>query len=246
MTRHRYLYRPPPANHPALLRAVMVRSLAPVPPVVDLRGFCQAIRDQGQEGCCSGFATAAARELVWAKEAGISAVSYLSPAYLYARTRMTEGTFPHDSGATIVDEVSTLTNYGTCPEIDLPYTANPAEAPTPQDDVQAAPFRCGTPQRVGISPSYVESVLAQGQPVVIGMPVYESFEETGADGLIAIPGLNEQCLGGHALLVCGYNHAAARLTLRNSWTAQWGDNGYCYLPYSMIASFFEAWSIPLQ
>lgn len=41
----------------------------------------------------------------------------------------------------------------------------------------------------------------------------------------------EEFLGGHAMLVVGYDDEGGYLIVRNSWVEQWGDNGYCYLPY---------------
>ena len=221
--------------------------MAPSAPTADLRAFCLPPRDQGQEGCCSGFATAALREVSLAVLKGSLTYPALAPAYLYARTRMTEGTFPQDSGATIVDEVNTLENYGACPESVLPYTQNPAEAPTPAADVAAVPFRSGTPAQLDFStPSSIEAVLAQKQAVVFGMSVYQSFEQTGTDGLVPVPDTDhEACLGGHAMLIVGYDRSKQLFTVRNSWGTSWGDNGYCYLPYRMLDQFMEAWTIPL-
>jgi len=246
---HRFLYRPPPANHPALLKAVEPFRAAPsvLPPSVDLRPKFLLPRDQGPEGCCSGFSTAALREYVVALQTGNSNAFYLSPAYLYARTRMTEGTFPTDAGATIIDEVTTLQNYGVCPEVDLPYTGDASEAPTPQCDVQAVPFRSGAPLRVpsNLGAYFVQVVLAAGNPVVFGMPVTDSFEATGSDGIV--PPVSGQMLGGHALLAVGYLTIAGVLYIivRNSWGTSWGDSGWCYLPADQVASWLEAWTIPL-
>ena len=246
-TRRRYLYRPPPRNHPIFSRCVREAIVQPTPDECDCRSLFLPVRDQGQEGACSGFSTAALREYIVAKLHGLPAAQYLSPAYLYARTRMVEGAFPADAGATIADELNTLENYGVCPEVDLPYNQDPTEAPTPQDDVQAVPFRSGPPILVNhADPSFLESKLAQGMPIVFGMPVYESFENTGSDGLVALPNTTtEECLGGHAMLAVGYHRPAGRLIVRNSWGLGWGDNGICYLPYALVASFFESWTIPL-
>ena len=246
-THHRFLYRPPPRNHPALLRCALTRPLlAPPPPAVDLRPFFLPPRDQGQEGCCSGFGVAALRESVLAILNGLANVAYLSPAYLYARTRMIEGSFPQDAGATVADELTTLENYGVCLETDLPYNQDPSEAPAPHDDVHAVPFRVSSFQPVAADPASIESALAGNQAVVFGMPVHSSFERTGADGLVAVPAPGEQCLGGHCMVACGYTHSAALLTVRNSWGPGWAVGGYCFLPFSLISSFFEAYVIPVQ
>jgi C1A family cysteine protease len=245
----RYSYRPPPANHPFLATAPRLLTDA-VPPAlpssIDLRGIMLPVRDQGQEGCCSGFSSAAFREALYRQQNGVFApCGYLSPAYLYGRTRMAEGTFPADAGATLVDEFMTLYNYGVCPEESLPYNQNPAEAPTPACDVAAQPFRIPAPLGVPVSdPVFLKTALARNLPVAFGMPVYQSFESTGSSGLVAIPDKSrETLLGGHAMLAVGYDDARGVVIVRNSWGSSWGDGGYCYMPYAMISGWFEGYTI---
>lgn len=173
----------------------------------------------------------------------------LSPAYLYAKTRMKEGTFPSDAGATLADEMDTLHEYGVCPESALPYDGNANECPTPAADVSAVPFRLAPtgPIRVGwgsvISIDAIKYALSLA-PVVFGMPVHQSFETAGPDGLVPLPGptATDPVLGGHAMLIVGFDDATQRLTVRNSWSASWGLGGYCFIPYSMVSTFYEAWT----
>ena len=47
---------------------------------------------------------------------------------------------------------------------------------------------------------------------------------------------NEDCLGGHAVMVCGYDDTAQHWIVRNSWGSHWGDNGYFYLPYPYLTN----------
>ena len=261
ISRHRYLYRPPPKNHPLLLArsGYFPPTLTAIPDTIDLRPFLLSPRDQGAEGCCSGFATAALREALHnlAPSSGAPLASpgtlgsYLSPAYLYARTRMVEGTFPQDSGATIADEMSTLENYGVPLEAVLPYTGDASEGTDPADDVAAAAEKVASALCLNVDGSVpisaIEACLANNQPVDFGMPVYESFETTGSDGLVPIPNTaTETLLGGHAMLAVGFFHTAARLIVRNSWNASWGLGGYCLIPYAIVASFFEAWTAPIE
>jgi hypothetical protein len=65
--------------------------LASVPKSVDLRQLCPPIRDQGKEESCSGFATAAFRETSYVAKTNVLLPYYLSPAYLYAWTRIDDG-----------------------------------------------------------------------------------------------------------------------------------------------------------
>jgi C1A family cysteine protease len=78
--------------------------------------------------------------------------------------------------------------------------------------------------------------LANGFPFVFGFTVYESFEsaEVARTGDAPLPAAGETVLGGHAVLAVGYDDAAARFTVRNSWGPHWGNGGYFTLPYAYL------------
>jgi C1A family cysteine protease len=42
-------------------------------------------------------------------------------------------------------------------------------------------------------------------------------------------------LGGHVVLAVGYDDAAKRVIVRNSWGADWGKKGYFTMPYAYVA-----------
>lgn len=244
--KHKYRYHPPRADHPLLKSAPKAVLLAavPTPSFVDLRNLCLVIRDQGEEGACIGFATAAFRELSHAVAAGTPLSEYLSPAYLYAHTRIGDGTFPADSGASIADEFSVLQNFGVCPESFMPYTADPTTVPTPTGDTAALAFRLKQPIQVDITnPAILKSVLASNQSITIGFMVYQSFETPDTKGLLPIPDSSiEKFLGGHGVLICGYDDGKKWWIVRNQWGTDWGDAGYCYMPYGYEAVWTEAWT----
>ena len=242
--KHTYRYHPPRADHPMFKSADRALRMASVPPAMDLRNLCRPVRDQGHEGACSGFATAAFRETCYAANTG-SALKYdLAPAYLYGWTRIDDGTFPNDSGASLASEFSVLQNRGVCPESYLPYTTDPTEGPNPVADTAARPYRIDKPLQVDWTDSQVvKSILASRKTVAIGFSVYESFEQTGPSGAVPIPDPNvEPLLGGHAVLVCGYNDEQRYWIVRNQWNQTWGDGGYCYMPYGYEAFWLEAWT----
>jgi C1A family cysteine protease len=89
-------------------------------------------------------------------------------------------------------------------------------------------------------------MLASRATVAIGFSVYGSFEQTGPSGAVPIPDPNvETLLGGHAVLVCGYNDEQRYWIVRNQWNQTWGDGGYCYMPYGYEAFWLEAWTAEL-
>lgn len=241
----RYHYRPAHAGNPLKLASKVADgdTIGEVKPAVDLTPLCTPVRNQGQEGACSGFATAALKEVdcaVWG--GGTTPLGeYLSPAYLYARTRRLEGTWPADSGCSLADELSTLTNYGVCPETFLPYDPGQAgQWPTPDCDVAAVAYRCGDPIQVDFSVrDAVKAMLSANRAVAIGFEVPTSFETTGADGIVPDEQPGEAMLGGHAVLVVGYD--ATGWLVRNSWGCNWARGGYCTMKYGYEALWMEAW-----
>ena len=84
----------------------------------------------------------------------------------------------------------------------------------------------------------MKGCLADGYPFVVGFSVYESFESdlVATTGDVPMPDPSEQLLGGHAVLVVGYDDATQRFHLRNSWGRGWGVGGYFTMPYAYLTS----------
>ena len=79
--------------------------------------------------------------------------------------------------------------------------------------------------------------MAAGFPVVIGIQVYESLESPAVarTGIVPMPGANEQCVGGHCVLVVGYDIGKQMFLVRNSWGTDWGINGNFWIPFAYLA-----------
>src|SRR5207237_3271872 len=83
----------------------------------------------------------------------------------------------------------------------------------------------------------MRTCLAAGFPFVFGFTVYEAFEsaQVARTGLVPMPRRAERMLGGHAVAAVGYDDAARKFIVRNSWGAGWGRDGYCLMPYGYLA-----------
>jgi C1A family cysteine protease len=91
-------------------------------------------------------------------------------------------------------------------------------------------------QRVARSLNQMKGCLASGYPFVIGFSVYESFEgpDVAKTGVLSMPLPAEKLLGGHAVLVVGYDDSQSRFIVRNSWGPKWGMAGYFTMPYTYL------------
>jgi len=95
--------------------------------------------------------------------------------------------------------------------------------------------------------------LLDGYPIVFGINVYDSFEsdDVSKTGIVPLPDKDkEKCLGGHAILIVGFKEIDNKnyFIVRNSWGTEWGDNGYCYMPFEYVLNEKLAedfWSIKL-
>jgi len=218
------LYAPPPAISAAL------------PAKVDLRPQCPPPYDQGQLGSCTANAIAGALQFLEGKE-GASSPVMPSRLFIYYNERALEGTTASDSGAQIRDGIKTVAREGYCPESEWPYRiADFASKPSAHCYADALKDRVS--QYLRLNPALVplQTCLASGFPFVFGFSVYESFEssEVADTGVANLPGPGEQLVGGHAVVAVGYDRAAGRFLLRNSWGAGWGMEGYFTMPFQYL------------
>ena len=66
----------------------------------------------------------------------------------------------------------------------------------------------------------------------------DSFEgqSVASSGIVPMPSPSEKVVGGHAVVLVGYNDAVDRFRVRNSWGTGWGQNGYFEIPYLYVTS----------
>lgn len=92
----------------------------------------------------------------------------------------------------------------------------------------------------------MKGCLASGYPFVIGITVYSSFEsaQVTKTGIVPMPAHGEKQLGGHAILVVGYDDTHQRYICMNSWGTHWGMQGFFTIPYSYFTSHgSDAWTL---
>src|SRR5271156_3097678 len=118
-----------------------------IPQQVDLREWSGPIKDQGEEGSCTGHAFSSGREWIARKDEKTSAI--LSPQYLYVEELLADGSFPRDEGAMPRTGCQTLTAKGCCEESLYPYVAGKLTAPTADQAQNALEYKTGAYHPIG-------------------------------------------------------------------------------------------------
>ncbi len=231
-----YGWLPDVPDHRDQRYAAPVRVLRALPRAIDLRPQCPPVYDQGNLGSCTANAIGAALEFDQLRQ-GKRAFTP-SRLFIYYNERVMENTVGEDAGAMIRDGVKSVARLGAPPESpDWPYvlarfrTKPPAKAYRQALRYQALLYR-----RVARQLDQLKGCLAAGFPFVFGISVYESFESASVarTGKVPMPKASEQNLGGHAILAVGYDDVARRFLVRNSWGDDWGQRGYCTIPYAYL------------
>jgi C1A family cysteine protease len=151
---------------------------------------------------------------------------------------------PHDGAVGLRSTLKAVTCCGLPPEHLWPYDVAVA-------DVQPEPLLYSFATRFhelryvrldarnargGEVLDVVRSFLAAGFPVAFGLAVPTSISRAAE---IAYRPAFDSAPAGQALLAVGYDDrwlssSRGALLVRNSWGAEWGDNGYGWLPYAFV------------
>jgi C1A family cysteine protease len=94
----------------------------------------------------------------------------------------------------------------------------------------------------------LKSALAANGPVVAGISVFESAmaPQVAKTGEIPLPSPRSQIIGGHAIVIVGYDDQQKRVKFVNSWGASWGQGGIGFLPYEYLEKYMsDAWTFKL-
>jgi C1A family cysteine protease len=211
-----------------------VRSNLPVPEKVDWSPLMPPCYDQGDLGSCTANAIAGAIQFLQSVQK--EPLVMPSRLFIYWNERVMEGTTDSDAGAEIMDGIKSINRQGVCPEDEWPYEDTRLTfPPTPSCFTDAALEMLLLYQSIDntVLPDVLEALALA--PVVAGFSVYDSFESDAVakTGVVPMPDVNnENLLGGHAVLITGYDQSSKVFKCRNSWGANWGQSGSFTIPYA--------------
>jgi C1A family cysteine protease len=138
-----------------------------------------------------------------------------------------------------------LSSEGAVAEDVWPYQAGKFAEKPPAAVEKAERFRI-TDVRPLATVDDLKHALQQNGPVVAGIRVFQGAMTVSKTGVIPLPTEKEQIIGGHAIVIVGYDDEKRRLRFVNSWGTQWGEQGFGYLPYEYVKTYLsDAWTFRL-
>lgn len=218
-----------------------------LPTQADLSTNMPPVGDQGAIGSCVawavGYATASQTANSLYQWGFNSTDTIASPAWLYGRTLEVErrqsscgdGTYPADA-------LNILMQEGCASWTTVPY--NDRQCFFNLSGYQTESFRIGSYQAIKPATDHnmIKSSLAAGKPVIIAVMLNQDFGNYRTGVYRSNP--SSGGMGGHAMVIVGYDDGRGAYKIMNSWGTGWGEGGFCWWAYKDIAEYlWEAYTV---
>ena len=145
-----------------------------------------------------------------------------------------------DAGSRIIDCIRILKNYGVPPEILHPYHEKFLYKKPSELSYKLAKY-CKLLGFIQLEKNSfiinsIKKNLLKNNLVTCGIKIYENFNNklTVKTGQVILPTEGEELVGGHSIVIVGFDDWKKNFIFINSWGRNWGHNGIGYLPYDYI------------
>jgi hypothetical protein len=203
------------------------------------------VGNQGQQGCCVAFAIGYYYKTYqeW-QTYGWSVTDsnhIFSPAFIYNHINGGQ-----DSGSYFSDAFQLLIQNGCATLAEFPFNdANCTTWPSESVYRDAINYRSSTAYYIKTTTSAglttIKQLLAAGSIAVLGINVYENFEELNStNSIYCVKYAKGSSLGGHAVTIVGYDDTkktadgTGAFKLINQWGTSWGNAGYFWMSYQAV------------
>lgn len=209
---------------------------------------------QANEGACVAWAVAYAARSFYQSQNFIHAngkVDYgavFSPEYVYNQTKISADC---EKGSYFISSdkhtgaLDLLVNQGVCLWKDMPYSdVSCALLPNATQKDIAANYRIKAYAKVEGFTSIDLKKLLLKHPIIIGATVDEGFLNADAKYIWKSP--SGAKIGSHAMVLIGFDDAKNAFKILNSWSTNWGNQGYSWLDYNYYTQVvFESYVLSL-
>jgi len=229
---------------PEQLRAIPLASMpysgVDLPGKVDLSENMPPPGDQGGQNSCVGWATAYVlksyqeriehNHLLAKPDGSPQWQKVFSPAFVYNLLNNSR-----DGGITYIDALNLLSSQGVVPWSDMPYNPDDFRSkPAPVLLQKARAWRIDYWRQVNVlDPKELKAHLNAGYPVMLGAVIDQGFYKARKGHIWKKR--EGKSLGGHALVLVGYDDAKRSFKVINSWGPRWADGGYGQIDYAWFA-----------
>jgi len=214
-----------------------------LPSSVSLLQYCAPVENQTTTSSCTAHGIVGNLEMLEKKN---NTNFYdISRLFVYYNTRMLSGIEDTDGGAYIRDGIKSLVRYGYCSEKLWKYDEEKVNNKPDRKSYKEAKRHLIKEYSRILNINDIIKCIASGYPVVFGITLYESFqsETVAKTGKIPMPKITESVIGGHCMLIIGYDKKTKMFLVRNSWGNTWGENGNCYIPFEYMEQASDMWVI---
>jgi hypothetical protein len=232
--------------------AINMASVAELPPVVDY-SYAFRIDNQGQLGTCVSYGTRKIFDVFATKRTGKTFLVSPRAIYSSAKAQFSPGD-DTDDGLAVSDGLSIAKQFYVL-ESDWPSTMTAGEQDFPQwllpvpDSLKKTDFIFKDIVRLeDITVDQIRLMLHGHGPCCIGISWMDNWENIGEDG--KLPGTGGSVAGGHCINITGYfdefenlDGTKGAFKIANNWSAEWGYNGYCFLPYNSTSMPTDVYTI---
>lgn len=224
---------------PAELRGIPLAELPyggfEMPQRVDLSEHMPRPGFQGKQNSCVAWVSAYAvktyqekieQRYTLTKAGQLDFKKVFSPSFVY--NQINQG---RDGGATLVDALNVLSGRGAISWAEMPYqTGDFTRQPSLEQLKIAKRYRIAYWRQVNIRDRQeVKAQLMAGYPVMIGAMVDESLYRL-KPGTVWRRSAGKS-LGGHAMVLVGYDENRQAFKLMNSWGPNWAEHGFGWIDY---------------
>ncbi|WCL47723.1 C1 family peptidase [Leptospira sp. GIMC2001] len=224
------------------------RSLDSLPSSKDLSSQMPPVGNQGRQNSCIAWATGYSMKSYLAKNTGKipdydppfsggSGKNVFSPAFIYNQQNGGK-----DAGLYYYKTLDFLQKSGVASWSSTPYTETDyRKQPSAAAKEEALAHRIKSYTRLNHKkPDDIKYVLADNNVVLFGIIIDDEFYKLKGSEVYDSNG--GQSYGGHGMVIVGYDDnktsksgKKGAFKFQNSWGTNWGDKGFGWISYSMLA-----------